>query len=75
MAGPQQQIGPYQLLDELGLKGLRVGGARLSEVHANFIVHDGDASADDVLGLIDFIRERVEAEARIELEPEVMTWQ
>ena len=52
-----------------------MGGARVSEVHANFIVHDGDAkTAKDVLGLIDAVRERFRQETEIELEPEVMTW-
>lgn len=64
-----------KLLDELGLKGFSVGGARVSEIHANFIVHDGGATAADVLGLIDAIRERVHRETEIELEPEVMTWE
>ena len=63
-----------KLLDDLGLKGFSVGGARISEVHANFIVHDGDADAKDVMSLIDAVRERVHKEAEVELEPEVMTW-
>ena len=63
-----------KLLDELGLKGFSVGGARISEVHANFIVHDGGANAKDVIGLIDAVREHVHQETAIELEPEVMTW-
>lgn len=63
-----------KLLDELGLKGFSVGGARVSEVHANFIVHDGRAVAADVIGLIDAVREQVHQKAAIELEPEVMTW-
>jgi UDP-N-acetylmuramate dehydrogenase len=63
-----------KLLDDLGLTGFSVGGARISEVHANFIVHDGGASTADVVGLIDAVRERVLEKAEIELEPEVMTW-
>ena len=63
-----------KLLDELGLKGFSVGGARVSEVHANFIVHDGGANADDVMGLIDAVRARVHDKTEIDLEPEVMTW-
>lgn len=63
-----------RLLDELGLKGFRVGRARLSEVHANFIVHDGTATASDVSALIEAVRERVLRETSIELEREVMTW-
>ncbi len=63
-----------QLLEELGLKGFSVGGARVSDVHANFIVHSGDADTADVLGLIDAVRERVLRTTEIELEQEVMTW-
>jgi len=63
-----------RLIDELGLKGMRVGGARVSEVHANFIVHDGSANASEVLALIDSLRERVFGETHVELETEVMTW-
>jgi UDP-N-acetylmuramate dehydrogenase len=63
-----------RLIDSLGLKGFGVGGARVSEVHANFIVHDGDASARDVSALIEAIRERARREASVELEPEVMRW-
>jgi UDP-N-acetylmuramate--alanine ligase len=61
-----------QLIDELGLKGTTVGGARVSEVHGNFIVNEGGATAADVLRLIALIRERARQERGIELEPEVM---
>lgn len=60
-----------RLIDELGLKGLRVGGARVSEVHANFIINEGRAAARDVLQLIEQIRGRVRAERGIELELEI----
>jgi UDP-N-acetylmuramate dehydrogenase len=63
-----------RLLDRLGLKGMRVGGARVSEVHANFIVHDGTARAADVAGLIEEVQKRVLRETSIRLETEVMTW-
>ncbi|HUK81143.1 MAG TPA: UDP-N-acetylmuramate--L-alanine ligase [Verrucomicrobiae bacterium] len=61
-----------KLIEELGLKGMNVGGARVSDVHANFIVNEGGATADDVLRLITMIRERARTERGIELEPEVM---
>jgi UDP-N-acetylenolpyruvoylglucosamine reductase len=60
-----------RLIDELGLKGTRIGGAAVSTVHGNFIVNEGEATAADVLALIEFIR-RTAREARgIELETEV----
>ncbi|HAV65287.1 MAG TPA: UDP-N-acetylmuramate--alanine ligase, partial [Verrucomicrobiales bacterium] len=64
-------IGAGRLIDELGLKGTRVGGASVSDVHGNFIVNDGTATARDVLTLIELIRERVRATRGIELETEV----
>jgi len=60
-----------QLIEAAGLKGSNVGGARVSEVHANFIVNGGDASASDVLELIERVRARVRADSGIELDPEV----
>jgi UDP-N-acetylenolpyruvoylglucosamine reductase len=60
-----------KLIDELGLKGARVGGAFVSAEHGNFLVNDGTATAQDVLQLIEFIRDRARAERGIELETEV----
>ena len=63
-----------RIIDALGLKGLRVGGARVSEVHANFIVHEGEATASDVLALIEQIKEKVFRETSIDLQEEVRRW-
>jgi UDP-N-acetylenolpyruvoylglucosamine reductase len=60
-----------KLIDELGLKGTRVGGAMVSDVHGNFIVNDGSATASDVLSLIDVVKQRVKSARGIELETEV----
>jgi len=60
-----------RLIDELGLKGTRVGGAVVSDKHANFIVNEGSATAADMLALIGKIQERVKAERGITLETEV----
>jgi UDP-N-acetylenolpyruvoylglucosamine reductase len=60
-----------RLIDELGLKGTRVGGAVVSEVHANFIINDGTATADDVLRLIEIIQQRAQMRRGVELETEV----
>jgi UDP-N-acetylenolpyruvoylglucosamine reductase len=61
-------------IDALGLKGLRRGKAVVSPRHANFVINEGGASAADVLGLIDEVRERVRAETGVELELEVRVW-
>jgi UDP-N-acetylenolpyruvoylglucosamine reductase len=60
-----------KLIDELGLKGARVGGAVVSAQHGNFIVNDGNATAADVLELIALLKRRVHAERGIELQTEV----
>jgi UDP-N-acetylmuramate dehydrogenase len=59
------------LIDRLGFKGAQVGDARVSEVHANFIVNRGAATAADVMELIEKIKRRVRAEEGIELELEI----
>ncbi len=60
-----------KLIDELGLKNLQVGKARVSEVHGNFIVNDGGATAAEMLELIDRIKATARAKRGIELETEV----
>ena len=60
-----------KLIDELGLKGTRVGGAVVSAEHGNFLVNDGTATARDVLELIETIRQRARVDRGIELETEV----
>src|SRR5690554_3512175 len=60
-----------RLIEQCGLKGLRIGGASVSLKHANFIVNDGTASAADIEALIVLIRQRVEAETQVRLIPEV----
>ena len=59
------------LIDSAGLKGARIGGARVSTKHANFIVTEPGASAADVVALIAHIQSRVQASAGVHLEPEV----
>jgi UDP-N-acetylenolpyruvoylglucosamine reductase len=60
-----------KLIDELGLKGTRVGGAYVSAEHGNFIVNDGTATARDILELVETVRCRVRAERGIELQTEM----
>jgi len=63
-----------RMIDELGLKGHRVGDAMVSDRHANFFVNTGHASCADMLKLIDEVRERVRGAYGIELENEVIVW-
>ncbi len=59
-----------RLIDRAGLKGLRVGEAEVSPVHANFIVNRGGATGTEVLDLVRQVRERVRAASGVMLEPE-----
>ncbi len=60
-----------RLIDSAGLKGLRIGGAQVSEKHANFIINTGKATADDVEQLIEQVRETVEKHHGVRLQLEV----
>jgi UDP-N-acetylmuramate dehydrogenase len=60
-----------RLIDEAGLKGLAVGGASVSQQHANFIVNERSASAADIVALIGLIRSRLQERWGIELELEI----
>src|SRR5688500_4497296 len=62
------------LIDQAGLKGLRIGGAEVSEKHANFIIAHPGCKADDVLKLVKIIREKVFDRNEIHLESEVQIW-
>jgi UDP-N-acetylmuramate dehydrogenase len=63
-----------RMIDELGLKGLSVGDARVSDRHANFFVNAGKASAKDMLALIASVRQRVHKAYGFDLENEVVVW-
>jgi len=72
---PSSPVGTGKMIDDLGMKGTRRGGAVVSEKHANFIVTEGEeAKAADALALADEIRERVKREHGIDLEFEVELW-
>ena len=60
------------LIDRAGLKGRRVGGARISEIHANFIVNDGTATASDVLALAEMARNAVRDQFGVVLRDEIV---
>ncbi len=72
---PGSGLSTGRMIDEMGMKGERRGGAVVSDVHANFIVTEGeDARASDALALAEEIRERIRRERGIELEYEVELW-
>jgi UDP-N-acetylmuramate dehydrogenase len=62
------------LIDQAGLKGMRVGGAEVSMKHANFIIAHPGCMADDVLKLVKIIREKVAQRSEVTLESEVKMW-
>ena len=66
---PDASVG--KLIEDCGLKGFSVGGAEVSPVHANFIVNNGTASADDVAAVIRHVHGKVREAYGIELRPEV----
>lgn len=72
---PGSAVGTGKMIDEMGMKGAKRGGAVVSPIHANFIVTEGeDAKAADALALAEEIRERFRREKGIELEYEVELW-
>ena len=60
-----------RLIESIGLKGYRLGGAQVSEKHANFIINTGAASARDIGSLIEHVRREVERQTGVRLVPEV----
>jgi UDP-N-acetylmuramate dehydrogenase len=66
---PGKYVGP--MVEQLGLKGYRIGGAQVSEKHAGFIINREGACAADVLALIQHVREQVQARFGVWLETEV----
>jgi len=60
-----------RLIEACGLKGLRIGGAVVSEKHANFIINDSNASASDIEDLIELVQQTVEQQQGVSLRTEV----
>lgn len=60
-----------KLIEEAGLKGHSIGGAKISEMHGNFIVNNGDAKAEDVLALIQYVKDRIYELYQVKMETEV----
>lgn len=66
---PGVYVGP--LLEKMGLKGYRLGGAEVSAKHAGFIVNTGQATAQEIIDLISYIQQRARDEYHLHLEPEI----
>lgn len=69
---PPEGMSAGRLIEKSNLKGTRIGGAEISEKHANFILNKGGASASDILGLIDIVKQKVKEQFQVELECEVI---
>lgn len=60
-----------KLIQDAGLRGFQVGGAQVSEKHCGFVINKGNATAEDIMSLIEQVSDRVEAKFGVRLEPEV----
>ena len=69
---PETDATAGELLDRAGCKGMRIGSAYVSHLHANFVINEGKDNADDVLKLIQQMKSRVVETLSIDLEPEVV---
>ena len=67
---PSEDVFAGKLIEDLGLKGYKIGGAKISEKHANFIINDGDATGEDIKALIDLVKEKVKEKYDIDLHVE-----
>ena len=70
----KRPVGYYAgaLIEQCGLKGFSVGDAEVSKKHAGFVINKGNATCDDVLNLIESVKEKVLGETGVSLEPEVI---
>ena len=66
-----------KMIEDLGLKGFQIGGAKVSEKHANFIINYDHATGEDIKSLIEYVREKVKKEYHVELkvEQEFVNWE
>lgn len=60
-----------KLIEEAGLRGFQIGDAQVSEKHCGFVINKGNATAADIISLMEKVADRVEATAGVRLEPEV----
>ena len=67
----------WKLIDDAGLKGYSIGGAKVSEKHANFIINYDHATGEDIKNLIEYVQEKVKEHCQVELkvEQEFVNWE
>lgn len=70
-ANPSNSLKAWELIDEAGCRGLKIGGAMVSDKHCNFLINMGNAKARDIENLGDLVREKVFAKSKIMLEWEI----
>ena len=63
--------GAGRLIEQVGLKGKMIGGAKISDKHANFILNENNATAKDVKGLIDLVKQKVKQEIGVDMKTEI----
>ena len=68
----QENVIPAKIIDKLGLKGVKIGGAEVSTHHSGFIVNTGSATASDVLSLVELIRKTVQKKTGVVFENELI---
>ncbi len=68
---PSRELSAGALIDQCGLKGFSVGGAKVSELHANFLINNGKATAKEMIELIERVQTQVLRKTGIHLEPEI----
>jgi UDP-N-acetylmuramate dehydrogenase len=71
---PRNSLSAGEMIDQAGLKGTRIGGAVVSDRHANFIVAEPECTSEDVLRLIDLVRNQILERLEVELELELEVW-
>lgn len=67
----QTDVPAAKLIDDLGLKGFTIGGAQVSPIHANFIINTGNATAEDVVMLISYVKQQVRDRTGVQLMEEI----
>ena len=73
---PSENVSSWQLITDAGLKGLQIGDAKVSELHANFIINVGSATGKNIRDLIEYIKEKVKEKYQVNLilEQEYKDW-